>query len=117
MRRAALVLLLVLAAALGFAQIPGGGVQLGGVLSANLIDDFLTNTAYSDSNNGFTYLQLNESFKDGPFGLECRRPLDVRPRQLLVNHGVARGDPRCLQGAFHWSSCCPFLSRETAPST
>ncbi len=86
MKRAALVLFLVCAPLVSFAQIPGSGIQFGGVLSANVIDDFGTNTAYSDNNNGYTYLQLNGSFKDGPFGMESQVQFGPAPSTGGVNN-------------------------------
>lgn len=85
MKRAALVLFLAGAPMLGFAQIPGGGIQLSGILSANLIDDFNSNTAYSDNNNGYTYFQLNGSFRDGPFGMESQLQFGPSPGTGVSN--------------------------------
>lgn len=69
MRRLGFTFFLACCSVLCYAQ---EGIQFGGVLSANLIDDFNSNTAYADNNAGYTYFQLNGSFKDGPFGLESQ---------------------------------------------
>lgn len=49
-----------------------GGVQFSGVLSANLINDFNSSQAYFDSAAGLTYLQLNATLKEGPFGFDSQ---------------------------------------------
>ena len=50
-----------------------------------MIDDFLSNTAYSDNNNGYTYLQLDGSFRDGPFGLESQLQFGPSPGASVSN--------------------------------
>jgi hypothetical protein len=47
-----------------------GAVQFSGTLSMNLINNFLTSTADLDGVNGLSYLQLNPSVRDGPFGFD-----------------------------------------------
>ena len=47
-----------------------GGVQFSGTLSMNLINDFNAGTASIDSVSGLSYLQLNPSFKEGPYGFD-----------------------------------------------
>ena len=49
----------------------GGGLQFSGVLSMNFIDDFVSSTASTDTLNGLSYLQLNPSLKEGPFGFDA----------------------------------------------
>ena len=49
-----------------------GGVQFSGVLSANLINDFNSNTASIDTVSGLSYLQLNTTLKDGPYGFDSQ---------------------------------------------
>ncbi|MGA2762174.1 MAG: hypothetical protein ABSG17_02305 [Spirochaetia bacterium] len=91
MKRALFILFVFGGPMLGFAQVSGGGIQFSGVLSANLIDDFNSNTAYSDNNNGYTYFQLNGSFKDGPFGLESQFQFGPSPgagvQNLYIHYG------------------------------
>ena len=86
MRRVVLILFLAGSSTLAFAQVPGGGIQFGGVLSANLIDDFNSNLAYADNNSGYTYFQLNGSFKDGPFGLESQEQFGPAPANTGVSN-------------------------------
>ncbi|MGA2615936.1 MAG: hypothetical protein ABSG38_21050 [Spirochaetia bacterium] len=85
MKRALFLFFLACGPTFVFAQFAGGGIQFSGVLSANVVDDFYSNTAYSDNNNGLTYLQLNGSFKDGPFGLESQIQFGPAP----ANSGVS----------------------------
>ncbi len=92
MRRVVLILFLAGCSTLAFAQAPGGGIQFSGILSANLIDDFNSNIAYADNNSGYTYFQLNGSYKDGPFGLESQvqfgpAPANTGVSNLYVHYG------------------------------
>lgn len=74
MKKLVLVSLFLPIAAAVFAQASAdtgtGGVQFSGVLSMNFIDDFYSRTASTDTVNGLSYLQLNPSLKDGPFGFD-----------------------------------------------
>ena len=94
MRRVVLILFLAGCSTLAFAQAPGGGIQFSGVLSANLIDDFIVTFAYADNNSGYTYFQLKKSasYKDGPFGLESQlqfgpAPANTGVSNLYVHYG------------------------------
>jgi hypothetical protein len=49
MTKAVFVLFLLCSPILSYGQFVGGGIQFSGVLSANVIDDFNSNTAYADS--------------------------------------------------------------------
>jgi hypothetical protein len=82
LKRSVFLLFLVWSPICGFSQISAGGIQFSGVLSANVIDDFNSNTAYADDNNGYSYLQLNGSFKDGPFGLESQLQFGPAPSDV-----------------------------------
>ncbi len=74
MKKLVLVFLSLPIAASVFAQAASdtgtGGVQFSGTLSMNFIDNFLNNTANPDSVNGLSYLQLNPSLKEGPYGFD-----------------------------------------------
>ena len=81
MKELVLCAVLVFIATVAFAQASSdaaltaggaGGVQFSGVLSANLINDFNSSQAYFDSLAGLTYLQLNASLKEGPFGFDSQ---------------------------------------------
>ena len=85
MKKAIVVLTLVGASVLGFAQGSPGGIQFSGVLSANVIDDFNNNTAYLDNNNGYTYISLDGSFKDGPYGFESQLQFGPSPSSTISN--------------------------------
>lgn len=92
-KRFASVVVVISTAAIGFAQVSPPGIQFSGVLSANVIDDFNSNTAYFDNNNGYTYLELDGSFKDGPFGLVSQLQFGPSPGSTstvanLYIHGV-----------------------------
>jgi hypothetical protein len=75
MKHLYLVCLIAASTAGGFGQaasgdLGGGGVQFSGLLSANLINDFGSSTAYFDNGGGLSYLQLDASLKDGPYGFD-----------------------------------------------
>ena len=72
MKKTVFLLLIVCCPVICFAQAPGGGIQFSGILSANFIDDFNSNTAYFDNNGGYTYIQLDGSLKEGAFGLDSQ---------------------------------------------
>lgn len=105
MKRTVILLILVQLPIAVFAQLGQAGIQFSGVLSANVIDDFQSNTAYSDNNNGYTYLQLNGSFKDGPFGMESQLQFGPSPgttstvSNLYVHYGY--GHATLLGGALY----------------
>jgi hypothetical protein len=65
-----LSLFLPIAAAVYAQDLGGSGLQFSGVLSMNFIDDFYSSTASTDTLNGLSYLQLNPSLKEGPFGFD-----------------------------------------------
>ena len=65
-----LSLFLPVAAAAYPQDLAGGGLQFSGVLSMNFIYDFHSSTASTDTLNGLSYLQLNPSLKEGPFGFD-----------------------------------------------
>jgi len=91
MKRTVILLLLAQLPIVAFAQLGQAGIQFSGVLSANVIDDFQSNTAYSDNNNGYTYLQLNGSFKDGPFGMDSQLQFGPSPGSTVSNLYVHYG--------------------------
>jgi hypothetical protein len=68
------VSLFALAAAAAFGQElgGGGGVQFSGVVSENFINDFINSTASNDTVAGLSYIQLNATYKDGPFGFDSQ---------------------------------------------
>ncbi|MGA2640352.1 MAG: hypothetical protein ABSG21_05530 [Spirochaetia bacterium] len=101
MKRVALVCLLMPLAATVFSQAAeGGGVQWSGTLSMNLINNLLTSTASADTVDGLSYLQLNPSLKEGPYGFDSE--LAVGPGSS-VNLRYAYGYADFLNGRVHVS--------------
>jgi hypothetical protein len=102
MKKLALISLFAAVALAAFAQSSdlggGGGFQLSGTLSMNLINNFLTSTASMDGVDGLSYLQLNPSLKDGPFGFDSE--LAVGPGNS-VNLRYAYGYADFLGGRVH----------------
>jgi hypothetical protein len=91
MRHLPLIFLLAVTSASGFAQ-GTGGIQFSGALAANLIDDFNANQAYIDSNAGNTYLQLNATLREGPFGFDS---------QVQIGPSGNAGSPTQTQNVFY----------------
>src|SRR5208283_5699725 len=91
MKHLPLMFLLAVAAASGIAQ-GAGGVVFSGALTGNLIDDFRANQAYIDSNAGDTYLQLNATLKEGPFGFDS---------QLQIGPSGTTNSPTQVQNVFY----------------
>src|SRR5271157_4423329 len=104
MKKLALVSVFLPIAAVVFAQASSGmgtgGVQFSGTLSMNLINNFSNNTASIDDVNGLSYLQLNPSLKDGPFGFDSE--LAVGPGSS-VDLRYAYGYADFLNGRIHTS--------------
>jgi hypothetical protein len=104
MKKRVLVSLFLPIAAAVFAQASSdmgtGGVQFSGTLSMNLIDNFYNSTANTDSVDGLSYLQLNPTLKEGPYGFDSE--LAVGPGST-VNLRYAYGYADFLNGRIHTS--------------
>jgi hypothetical protein len=102
MRKMILAAILLTIAATAFPQTSpdaaSAGLQFSGTLSMNLIDALLSSTAYMDTVDGLSYLQLNPSLKDGPFGFDSA--LAVGPGNS-VNLRYAYGYADLLSGKIH----------------